>query len=713
MASGTFQSLTQYLRASAAVEQGGRLTDAELLERFVGGRDGAAFEVLVWRHGPMVLNVCRRVTRREEDAEDAFQATFYALARKAYAIGRGDAVGSWLYKVAYRAALEAKRRAPGPHAGAAAPKQVAAGPVEEALGRELETALDEELSRLPEKYRVPLVLCCLEGKTNRQIAEQLHCAEATVRTRLARARERLRKRLDRRGLAVSGSSLTAALAPGAGRAAPAGLFASTIEAALRLPSASVACATPAAVIAESVLKGMFLQMMWRAAAIAVLLGVLGGAAAFSAHSRPGGRAADEGKEGLAERAGTAADPAPEDRAALGGTWESVETVTRVVGGKPLPPEQQKVRWVITADRIIRTDADGFIDEEWTYGLDPASHPKGIDLRSRRLGAYPGTYRLQGEGLTICLGFDGKRPTEFPAKADACWVFRRISPEPAPVLQRFASAPGCFWMIEPSGPGTAMATLGITYLFEKAPDGAALITLAYALPEPGEEPWRELRPVLLDAKGKRHVPTDPPSGGYSSRRGGPRVVLQRWRMDPKVLPADRVVRLGVEAVTVEGTRLAAREAREQARKAGVEVLPWPEVGKEYPVTLTTIDGRKLGPADFRGKVVVIQCWAVWCSPCMAKMAELKRLYERWHEEGLEILGVSLDRDAATVRKVCKEQGLGWPQVLAPADGKGRVLWEQAAGIEAIPRVFLLDREGRLQADTPGNLEEAIGKLLKAR
>src|SRR5262245_6429184 len=104
MARRAIEKFTRHLCASAAAEQAGRLPDPELIEQFVRVRDAAAFEVLVWRHEALVMNVCRRVARRREDAEDAFQATFFALARKAHAIGRRDAVGSWLYKVAFRAA---------------------------------------------------------------------------------------------------------------------------------------------------------------------------------------------------------------------------------------------------------------------------------------------------------------------------------------------------------------------------------------------------------------------------------------------------------------------------------------------------------------------------------------------------------------------------------------------------------------------------------
>src|SRR5262245_21002687 len=218
MASRALQTWLQHLRRGAAVERVARLTDAELLGRFLAARDEAAFEVLVWRHGPTVWRVCRRVAGREADAEDAFQATFLLLARRAGSIRNREALASWLYKVAYRAAREARAPACLPaDAGAA---DGAAGPAEEALAKELQAALHEEVSRLPEKHRGPLVLCGLEGRGSREVAAQLGCPEATVRTRLARARERLRTRLARRGFLVSAGALAAALSPELARAAP-------------------------------------------------------------------------------------------------------------------------------------------------------------------------------------------------------------------------------------------------------------------------------------------------------------------------------------------------------------------------------------------------------------------------------------------------------------------------------------------------------------
>ncbi len=229
MAGRGLEQVVRYLNRTAAVQQNGKLTDAELLERFIRLRDNAAFEVLVWRHGSMVMNVCQRVTRCAQDAEDGFQATFMTFARKAQSIGNAGSVSSWLYKVAFRTALELKRRAPRTVANQETTPPYSAGPLEESIGRELQHILDEEVVHLPEKYRTPLILSCFQGKTNREIAEQLRCPEATVRTRLARGRERLRSRLDRRGVAVRASALAIALSPPVMRTSTAALVASTID----------------------------------------------------------------------------------------------------------------------------------------------------------------------------------------------------------------------------------------------------------------------------------------------------------------------------------------------------------------------------------------------------------------------------------------------------------------------------------------------------
>jgi internalin A len=197
--------LSRIRRISAEV---GGASDAQLLERFASNRDEAAFELLVWRHARLVFGVSRRVLRDLQDSEDAFQATFLTLARHARRIARREAVASWLYKVAYRVALAARHRRA---RRGACERQVreadrlAAAPDadESAENRELRRVLDLEIGRLPERFRAPVVLCYLEGKTVDEAAVQLRCPRGTVASRLARARERLRVRLAGRGLAPS------------------------------------------------------------------------------------------------------------------------------------------------------------------------------------------------------------------------------------------------------------------------------------------------------------------------------------------------------------------------------------------------------------------------------------------------------------------------------------------------------------------------------
>src|SRR5882672_9069529 len=190
-------------------------TDGELVQAYVCRRDEAAFERLVHRHGPMVLGVCRRVLRNDADAEDAFQAAFLVLVRKAATIRPRGMVGNWLYGVAHSTALKARamstKRLAKEREAAARPKpEVAAD-----TWQHLQTLLDQELKALPDKYRAAIVLCDLEGKSIKEAARQLGCPPGTVGTRLARGRGMLARRLARRGLTLSGAIIATLLSQNA------------------------------------------------------------------------------------------------------------------------------------------------------------------------------------------------------------------------------------------------------------------------------------------------------------------------------------------------------------------------------------------------------------------------------------------------------------------------------------------------------------------
>jgi RNA polymerase sigma factor (sigma-70 family) len=257
-------------------------TDAQLLQRFAADRDQAAFALLVERHGPLVLGVCRRVLGGVQDAEDAFQATFLVLARRAGSIRDPGLLGNWLYGVASRvarkarAALQKRQR----HE-----KQVTLLPSLQAplatADPDLGPVLDEELGRLPHKYRAALVLCYLEGKTNEEAARLLHWPAGTVKGRLARARELLRGRLRRRGLQATALLLAACLVQARARAAavPEALAHATARggaspAALRLAEAALHSLRGARriLVAGAVLLVVLAALLGTAAAAAALLG---------------------------------------------------------------------------------------------------------------------------------------------------------------------------------------------------------------------------------------------------------------------------------------------------------------------------------------------------------------------------------------------------------------------------------------------------------
>ncbi len=233
------------------------LTDGQLLERYLARRDESAFAALVMRHGPMVLGVCHSVLRGSPEVEDAFQATFLVLIRKAGTIRGRDAVGGWLHRVAHRIAAEAGRdrsRRDRRECGAVDPSNlVAAGGA--LADDDWRTSLHQELARLPERFRQPVVLCYLEGKTHAQAASELRWSEATLRRRLADARGLLHARLTRRGVAVSSAALVAALASRATAAVPPGWIDALARAAAD-PSAGQVASAAATRLARSVVRSL-------------------------------------------------------------------------------------------------------------------------------------------------------------------------------------------------------------------------------------------------------------------------------------------------------------------------------------------------------------------------------------------------------------------------------------------------------------------------
>jgi RNA polymerase sigma factor (sigma-70 family) len=211
-------------------------TDRELLEKFIQRQDGEAFAALVERHGSMVLGVCQRVLDHAQDAEDAFQATFMVLVRKARSLGQPELLGNWLYGVAYRTSCKARTRAARRRLRERQAAPMPTGdPVDALAWREIRTVLDDELQRLPARYRAPLVLCYLEGLTNEEAARRLGCPTGSISYRLARGRELLRHRLEGRHQALPAGSFALMLVRNTGPAAlPGSLVDATVRAGVGL-----------------------------------------------------------------------------------------------------------------------------------------------------------------------------------------------------------------------------------------------------------------------------------------------------------------------------------------------------------------------------------------------------------------------------------------------------------------------------------------------
>jgi RNA polymerase sigma factor (sigma-70 family) len=258
------------------------LTDSQLLDRFSAARDEAAFAALLQRHGPLVLNCCRRVLGNAHDADDAFQATFLVLARKAGSIRQGELLANWLYGVAYRIASKVKctasRRQAHERQVVDMPQLETASP---AQWEELRPLLDQELSRLPAKYRMPIILRYLQGKTNEEAAREMGCPAGTLSWRLSRALDILRQRLARRGITLASGLLGTLVAENAASATmPAALATDTLQHSVRFAVGQTASGAVIVALAEGALNAMFLTKLKIAASVLLTLTVLSAGASW-------------------------------------------------------------------------------------------------------------------------------------------------------------------------------------------------------------------------------------------------------------------------------------------------------------------------------------------------------------------------------------------------------------------------------------------------
>jgi RNA polymerase sigma factor (sigma-70 family) len=413
MSDRVMQSLVHAVRRRAA-EDPAAGSDAELLSRFVLSRDPSAFELLVWRHGAMVEAVCRRILGRSADVEDAFQATFMALLKQAKSIRRQTSAAPWLHRVALRVSLRLQRSADrrSKREKASVRTEVAAGSDPDSF--ELGRILHEEIDRLPERFRLPLVMCLLEGRGVAEASCLLGVPRGTILSRLSRARERLRRALIHRGIAPAAAAALALAETDKGVSAS--LVRITLQSINQLTS-NAAAISPVARVAEGVVRDMMLKKIRMGVCVAAVVGLIGAGAAFV--SLPQAQAQPE-RPGGVRRAS--------DMERMQGSWSAI-AVKR--DGRT---ENRSVDVVVKGTNLtisqIGADSE---PASYSISLDRSQNPRSIDLQAdgRTL---PGIYEFNGDNLKLCFCERGSdRPDEFASQRGAHVVLMTLKRHAGPVV----------------------------------------------------------------------------------------------------------------------------------------------------------------------------------------------------------------------------------------------------------------------------------------
>jgi RNA polymerase sigma factor (sigma-70 family) len=711
----------------------GTLSDAELLARFARGRGAApaeaAFAALVDRHGPMVLGVCRRVTGDRHAADDAFQAAFLVLARRAHAVRLGvdDSLGRWLYRVSLRVARRARAERKRP---AAATNLDGLDPIDPSSSldpcerADLRAAIDAEIARLPARYRSAVVLCHLEGLSQEQAARRLRCPVGTVQSRLHRARERLRSGLARRGLAPAVGVLERTL-----RAAPPSELAKATAAAAARVSAgqALAGAAPAAVagLAGFTLRAMIMRQTWMIAGLIALgLATTGGAIGLA---NGGGepKAVSRGDDPKPAAKAGAERPAPPLAEKFDDIKAEYERAHRaymaLYQGSTIPEEDQARAAEIRPDfpAVVRRIADLAA----TAPKDPAVRDAMLWVirQDGGLGPHPAEFALAAgwlvrhhgddpDAVRVGLDFDNW-PTAYRdhlllnfyvsancreskglarlalaqylvCKARFADRARQTEGRPIYTHDDLVRADGTLYIEKQVMPGEEYAYLlglkqcDVNYLRAEAERLYEEVTADY-----GDVPYLRTRDRLLEALLKQPEP--------------------RWNGEPLTDKGRRKIE----------ARLASRSTLGQVAEARLDDWHNLAVGKPAPaIKGVDVHGKPLELSDYHGKVVALVFWGGWCGPCMREIPREKALSERMKGRPFAMLGVNTDADAGAARTVMEAQGVDWPNWHDGDPGEGPIV--KLYHVRGYPTVYVIDAEGKIRSKMSigNNLDELVEKLV---
>ncbi len=724
----------------------GTLSDAELLATFAAGRAyasaEAAFATLVDRHGPLVLGTCRRVTRDPHTAEDAFQAVFLVLARKAHALRleTGDSLGRWLYGVSVRVARQA-RAATAVRRHHLSENLDGLDPVDPSSSfdpyerADLRAAIDAEIAHLPARYRSAVVLCYLEGLPQEQAARRLRCPLGTVQSRLHRARERLRSGLTRRGLAPAVGALVAALESTSRAAVPPGLAKSSTAAAVRLTAGqAVAGTVPAAAarLAGLTLRQMVMRQTWMIAGfIALGLATTGAAVRLTLaggdkpNAAPHSQDLKPAAETKAPVANKTSDPSLAEKldrmkaeyenadrefhSFYRGSYIPKENLEKALQVRPdLPaivrriadlgaasPKDPALRdamlWVIS--QATRADLGPFGGEfavaaNWllrNHGDDPDAVRVGLDLDN--------TSSLYRDNLLLGFYTSAKcRESKGLARLALAQYLEHKS-----VMARGARGRQGRQMI------THVGVIGedgkIFDLKQEQPDGEYAYFLhlqqcdADYLRAESERLYQE---VIADYADVPYITTRDRRAESLLKEPEP-----KWNGQP--ITKDDLRKIA--------ERLARRRALAQVAETRLDDLHNLAVGKPAPqIKGTDIHGKPLALSDYRGKVVAIIFWGTWCGPCMREIPREKALVERMKGRPFAMLGVNTDADAAVARKVMEEKSVTWPNWHDGSPGSGPIA--KLYHVQGYPTIYVIDATAKIRSKKAlgDSLDQLVEKLV---
>jgi RNA polymerase sigma factor (sigma-70 family) len=698
------------------------MTDRQLLDRFVtgsGDASEAAFAALVSRHGPMVLRVCRRALSDPNDVDDAFQATFLVLVRKAQSVHAGDSLGRWLYgvsrKVAGRARSMALKR-PFPAGDVSESWEDRARPVSE-----LGSILDEELDRLPRRAREAVRLCHFEGLALKDAADRLDCPVGTVGSRLSRAKGLLRSRLIRRGFAPSALAMGFHFESGQYRAAVPELLAQSTS---KMAAKSAAGTIPAtvAVLASQGIRSIFMSKGFVTAATAALIGLgcLGTAAAVFGRGAP--------------QAPAKADDAPKPKAEKPSIADQYNEIV-----KQFEAEQQKVAEAVEK---VKTEAESMkiyakltpddvaysrrmVELAATSPKDPASRDALVWVLNKMYRDDEGPYGDEVARAVRMLVNDHANDPEavrvglmlnnvFSRNRDALMegMYANAETREAKGLARMALAQYLERKIPFVNSAHKLKTRQ-SYKYDSYDDDGKPIkkTMTSSNEDEGYRAGlRLLDPEALKSEAERlynEVIDEYGDIPYITTqfRGLEKLLKEpdpKWNNKP--LTADELQKLKNMVAKTRSLAQVAEGHLDEMHNL-TEGKPAPEIdGKD-------IDGKPLKLVDYRGKVIVLVFWGSWCGPCMREVPHERELVEKYKGKPFTLLGVNCRETAESARKTMEAEKMTWPQWYDGEDDGGPIV--ERYHVRAYPTVFVIDAKGIIRAKNAlgEGLDQLVERLVK--